>query len=140
MPVCASLIRSLGRKLAGAVTGIVVLSLLASCGGGDEASTPIPAVPTQPATAEAPQPSPTAEATPVGVSEAFPGLPLDKLTAMAYDADAHRMTLTTTLAPGATAEGEALCSAFIAVALFAPDASIDVLANDYSFLARCTTS
>ena len=117
------------------------LVLFAACGGEDD-SPEATASPTTPATPEvaASAPAATPEPVPESVSSAFPGLPLDKIAAMVYNPDERRLTLTTVLPAGAVAEGESVCRAFIAVALFADDATIQVLANDYSPLARCSRS
>jgi hypothetical protein len=56
---------------------------------------------------------------------------------MTYNPDERRLTLRTVLPAGAIADGESVCRAFIGVALFADDASIQVLASDYSPLATC---
>ena len=59
---------------------------------------------------------------------------------MTYSPDERRLTVTTVLPAGAIAEGESVCRALIGVALFAEDASIQVLASDSSPLARCARS
>jgi hypothetical protein len=137
MPVLKLLPRLVSTR-AFAAGSLVALALLAACGGGDD-SREATASPTS-----SPTPEVAASATPEAVSEAvssaFPGLPLDKIAAMVYNPDERRLTLTTVLPAGAIAEGEGVCRAFIDVALFADDASIYVVANDYSPLARCARS
>ena len=133
---------SRGRSIrASIVASVLALLFLSACGGGDdspEASSSPNASPTPEVAGSA---TPTAlEPVPDAVSSAFPGLPLDKIAAMTYNPDERRLTLTTVLPAGATAEGEGVCAAFINVALFAEDASIQVLANDYSPLAKCARS
>lgn len=87
--------------------------------------------PAPPATPSTPAPVPAA------VTDAFPGLPLDKVQAMNYNPDAKRLVLVTHLAGGDVAGGQAVCKAFLGVALFDPSASISVVATDYSQLATC---
>ena len=139
MSVLAFLSRGVPRAcLAG---WVVAASLLVACGGGDdsqEATATLTPSPTPEVAASATPTTP--EPVPEAVSSAFPGLPLDKIAAMVYNPDERRLTLTTVLPAGAIAEGESVCRAFIGVALFAEDASIQVLANDYSPLARCARS
>ena len=72
------------------------------------------------------------------LESAFPGLPLDKVQAMNYNPDIKRLVLVTYLAGGDVAGGEAVCKAFLGVALFDPNASISVVATDYSQLATCS--
>ena len=136
MAVLASRPRGLPRLAC--FTGLgFVLALLAACGGEDDA--PEATVSPTPEVAASAAP-PTPEAVPEAVSSAFPGLPLDKIAVMAYNPDERRLTLTTVLPAGAVTEGEGVCRAFIGVALFAEDATIQVLASDYSPLARCARS
>ncbi len=86
-------------------------------------------------------PAPSTPATPApipsAVTESFPGLPLDKVQAMNYNPDQKRLLLVTFLDPGDAAGGNAVCAAFIKVALFDPAATIAVVASDYSPLATC---
>ena len=136
MPVLEMLLRRLVWRARDAGVGLA-LAFVAACGGGDDS----PGAITSPTAEVSASATPAAPApVPESVSSAFPGLPLDKIAAMVYNPDERRLTLTTVLPPGAVAEGEGVCRAFIAVALFADDASIQVLANDYSPLARCARS
>ena len=134
--------------LAIGVLGVALL--LGACGSG--AATPTPTAkakaspttaaggsirpidggaPSAPATPSTPAPVPSA------VTDAFPGLPLDKVAAMNYSPDEKRLVLVTHLAAGDSAGGQAVCNAFLGVALFDPNASIAVVATDYSPLASC---
>jgi hypothetical protein len=116
--------RTLGVALSVAV-------LFSACGGGKE-STPTPTASPKGGASTPARPS----ATPP-VTEAFPGLPLDKITATSYDPERRLMTLTTTLPPGARTEADVICFQFIQVALFAPDATIRVLASDLALMVEC---
>ncbi len=89
------------------------------------------AAPSTPATPSTPEPVPAA------VTSAFPGLPLDKVQAMNYNPDSKRLVLVTYLGAGDAAAGQAVCKAFLGVAMFDPSASISVVATDYSQLATC---
>lgn len=129
--------------------------LLGACGSGEGTPTPTPTAPTKssatpaasgggirpidgggapsaPATPSTPAPVPAA------VTDAFPGLPLDKVAAMNYSPENKRLVLVTHLAGGDVAGGEAVCKAFLGVALFDPNATIAVVATDYTPLASCS--
>lgn len=90
-----------------------------------------------PGAAAPPAAQATPEPVPSSVTSAFPGLPLDKVQAMNYNPDEKRLVLVTYLASGDVAGGRAVCNAFLGVALFDPNASIPVVATDYSPLASC---
>ncbi len=146
------IIRTFSRRAlvpAAAILGVALL--LGACGSGGATPTPTAkakasptsaaaggsirpvdgGAPSAPATPSTPAPVPSA------VTEAFPGLPLDKVAAMNYSPDEKRLVLVTHLGAGDTAGGQAVCNAFLGVALFDPNASIAVVATDYSPLATC---
>lgn len=145
--------RTSGRSALVSVIGILsVALLLGACGSGGATPTPTPTAraktsptsaaggsirpidggaPSAPATPSTPAPVPAA------VTDAFPGLPLDKVAAMNYSPDEKRLVLVTHLGAGDTAGGQAVCNAFLGVALFDPNATIAVVATDYSPLATC---
>lgn len=139
------------RALASAAGILGVALLLGACGSGGATPTPTATAkakasptatggsirpidggaPSAPATPSTPAPVPSA------VTEAFPGLPLDQVAAMNYSPDEKRLVLVTHLGAGDTAGGQAVCNAFLGVALFDPNAVIAVVATDYSPLATC---
>jgi hypothetical protein len=143
-------------RLAGAILLVGALAL-GACGSGGATPSPTPtgkaAVSPSPTSsaaggsirpldgggAPAPPSTPSTPApVPPAVTEAFPGLPLDKIASMNYSPENKRLILITHLAGGDVAGGEAVCKAFIGVALFDPNASILVVATDYSPLATCS--
>ena len=145
MPV----MKNFRRRFAPVVMVMGVALLVGACGSGGATPTPTAkasptssaaggsirpvdgGAPAAPATPSTPAPVPSA------VTEAFPGLPLDKVAAMNYSPEDKRLVLVTHLGAGDTAGGQAVCNAFLGVALFDPNASISVVATDYSPLAQC---
>ncbi len=136
---------------------VLTALVLGACGSGGP--TPTPAAQSSPAAtatsaaaggsirpldgggAPAPPSAPSTPApVPAAVTEAFPGLPLDKIAAMNYNPEAKRLVLITHLAGDDVAGGQAVCKAFIEVALFDPNGTIAVVATDYTPLATCSKS